>query len=201
MSNSKHETGMTKLETIKEEHKMIIDSWFNNGFNGSKAVMEIRPEVTYNTARVMANAILKEANNQEYIQEKRQELRAKANIETEQLTTELINWIYSDPTDYIGLSVNDLKSLPNEIKRCLTGVKHRIKEYKTLKGQDVREEVIEVKIADKTKAIDILNKMLGNYSLNNKQKATTINIQQILMGMNDDEQKQTLRVLAKILPK
>jgi phage terminase small subunit len=176
-----------------EEHKQMIDNYFSNGFNGSKALQDLRPELGYNTAKVTANSILKSKSNQEYIQGKRQELRARANIETEQITTELINWIYSDATDYIGLNVKDLKGLPNELKRCIQSVKHRVKEYKDRAGQDIREEVLEVRIIDKSKAVEILNKMLGNYSLDNSQKGTKVNIETLNV--------QELKLLANILTK
>lgn len=177
--------------TINEEHKSIIDTWFINGFNGSKAVQEHRPDIGYNTARVTFNAIKK--GQSEYIQAKQQQLRATASLEPEQITKELINWIYSDATDYIGLSVDDLKALPNELKRCIQSVKHRVKEYSSPKGDPIREEVLEVRIIDKSKAVEILNKMLGYYALDNKQKGNTINV----ANLNVNE----LKVLANIMQK
>lgn len=177
--------------TINEEHKAIIDAWFNNGFNGAKAVQEHRPDITYNTARVTFNAIKK--GQSEYIQAKQQQLRATASLEPEQITKELINWIYSDATDYIGLSVDDLKALPNELKRCIQSVKHRVKEYSSPKGDPIREEVLEVRIIDKSKAVEILNKMLGHYALDNKQKGNSINV----ANLNINELKFMANIMLK----
>lgn len=193
MSNDKISSKTAPIEHIKEEHKQIIDSYFSNGFNGSKAVQEHRPDIKYSTAKVLFNSLSKEPRNAQYITEKRQALRAVTGIQTEQITRELITWLYSDPTDYIGLTVSDLKNLPNEIKRCIQSVKHRKKEYKDRQGQTVIEEVLEVRIVDKTKAVEILNKMLGNYAIDNKQKANNINIE----SLNVNE----LKVLANILNK
>lgn len=180
-------------DQVAQEHKSIIDTWFNNGYNGAKAMIEHRPDITYNTAKVLFSTMIKTPANAQYIAEKRQEQRAKANIQADQITRELISWIYSDATDYIGLTVEEVKALPNELKRCIQSVKHRVKEYKDRNGNDVKEEVLEVRIIDKSKAVEILNKMLGHYSLDNSQKANTINVQ----NLNVNE----LKVLANILQK
>lgn len=176
-----------------DEHKTIIDLYHSNGYNMAKAVQEIKPELGYNVAKAIGNQIIKSDTNKAYIQDKRQEIRAAANIDAEQITSELINWIYSDATDYIGLNVKDLKGLPNELKRCIQSVKHRVKEYTDRSGTPVKEEVLEVRIIDKSKAVEILNKMLGNYSLDNSQKASTINIENLNV--------QELKLLANILTK
>lgn len=185
------DTDNKAITTVHEEHKSIIDTWFINGFNGSKAVQEHRPDISYNAARVLFNTLSKQ--HADYIQAKRQQLRASASLEPEQITRELISWIYSDATDYIGLSVDDLKALPPELKRCIQSIKHRVKEYSSPKGDPIREEVLEVRIIDKSKAVEILNKMLGNYALDNKQKANSINV----ANLNINE----LKVLANILQK
>ncbi len=185
------DTDNKPASTINEEHKSIIDTWFNNGFNGAKAVQEHRPEIGYNTARVTFNAIKK--GQSEYIQAKQQQLRATASLEPEQVTRELISWIYSDATDYIGLSVDDLKALPNELKRCIQSVKHRVKEYNSPKGDPIREEVLEVRIIDKSKAVEILNKMLGHYALDNKQKGNSINV----ANLNINELKFMANIMQK----
>lgn len=160
-----------------EQYKAIIDTYYLNGFNGSKAVQEHRPEISYNAARVLFSSIKKKPELAQYIQDKQQQLRAVTGIQSEQITRELITWMYSDATEYIGLSVDDLKALPSEVKRCIQSVKHRVKEYTDPKGNQIKEEVLEVRIVDKTKAIEILNKMLGNYAIDNSQKANnTLNV-------------------------
>jgi len=199
MSNKKHDTSENAIAVIKEEHKAIIDEWFINGFNGSKAVLSHRPDISHVTARVVFNGLKKEKANALYIQKKRQDLRALANIEPEQIVRELIQWCYSDATDYIGLSVDEVKALPSEVKRCIQSVKHRKKEYTDRGGNLVIEEVLEVRIIDKAKTVEILNKMLGNYALDNKQKRNTFNIQNNMIGMTDQQKKEYLNALATVL--
>lgn len=192
MSKAKHES-LTARELQHEQHYLIVDEYFNNGFNGSKAMLKYKPGLTEGTSRAMFNTISKLDHVKEYIGEKRQTLRAQTNIEPEQVMNELITWIYSDATDYINLTPEELKSLPREAKQCIQSIKHRKKEYTNRQGEPIKEEVLEVRIIDKTKAIEILNKMLGNYSLDNSQKNNTVNIANLNV--------QELKVLANILNK
>ncbi|MCB0447960.1 MAG: hypothetical protein KDD03_10705, partial [Gelidibacter sp.] len=76
---------------------------------------------------------------------------------------------------------------------CIQSIKHRKKEYTDRQGNTVIEENMEVRIVDKTKAVEILNKMLGNYALDNSQKANKINVE--TLNINE------LKVLANIIGK
>lgn len=196
---TKHDISVKPMDVVKDEHRAIIDEWFINGFNGVKAVQDHRPGIAYGTARVLFNTIKKDPANATYIQEKRQNLRAIAAIEPEQIVRELIQWCYSDATDYIGLSVDEVKVLPSEVKRCIQSIKHRKKEYTDRQGELVTEEVLEVRIIDKAKTVEILNKMLGNYALDNAQKGDTYNIQNNMIGMSDQEKKEYLKALQLVL--
>lgn len=181
--------GLTTKESTREEHYLIIDEWFNNGFNGSRAILKYRQNITEPTSRSLFNSIKKLEHVRTYIDEKRQMLRASTSIEPEQVIQELITWIYSDATDYMCMTPKELKTLPREAKACIQSIKH----VTTTAKSGRKEETIEVRIVDKTKAIEILNKMLGNYSLDNRQKANTINIQNLNV--------QELKVLANLLTK
>ena len=184
---------LTTLEAIQDEHYAIIDKWFNNGYNGAGAVKHFKPNLTEGSAKVLFNQLIHKPNVKKYIADKRQELRASMNIEPEQVMRELVTWLYVDATAYIGLTPEQLKALPLDVKACIQSIKHRKKEYTDRQGNAITEEVLEVRIVDKTKAVEILNKMLGNYALDNKQKASNINIQNLNVA--------ELKVLANILQK
>lgn len=189
---------LTPNEAIKEEHYLIVDEWYNNGFNGSGAVQKFRPMLNESSAKVTFNTISKLDHVKSYINEKRQELRATTNIHPQQVIKELITWLYSDATNYIGLTPQQVRDLPNEVKRCIQSIKHRKKEYQDRQGNTVIEENLEVRIIDKTKAVEILNKMLGNYALDNKQKATNVNIQNNIMNMSKEDKLKYLNALELI---
>src|SRR5690606_20086264 len=162
-------------------------------FNGSGAVKKFRPMLNESSAKVTFNTLSKLDHVKSYINEKRQELRATTNIQPQQVIKELSTWLYSDATDYIGLTPQQVRELPNEVKRCIQSIKHRKKEYQDRQGNTVIEENLEVRIIDKTKAVEILNKMLGNYAIDNSQKVTKVNIE----NLNVNE----LKLLANIVSK
>jgi hypothetical protein len=193
MSRSKELVNIEGRELQHEQHFLIIDEYFNNGFNGSKAILKHRPGITEATSRSLFNTISKLDHVKAYIGEKRQQLRAQTNIEPEQVINELITWIYSDATDYISLTPQEVKSLPREARQCIQSIKHRKKTFYDPKGKPITEEVLEVRLTDKLKAVEILNKMLNNYELDNKGKAPNVNIGQL--NVNE------LKVLANILNK
>lgn len=167
------------MEVIQEEHKYILDEYFINGFNGVKAVQRSRPELNTHAANMVFQGISKAPASQEYILKKRHELRQAVNIEQEMILRELIQFAYSDATEYIGLTIEQVRELPNEIKRCIQSIKHRKKSYKDRQGQEVTEEVLEVRIVDKIKAIEMINKHIGFYSEDNKQKQIKVDISQL----------------------
>ena len=100
-------------------------------------------------------------------------------IHNEHVLRELINWAYVDVTRFISLTPNEIKELPEDIKRCIQSFKHTKRSYETREGVGVTDEVIEIKLIDKTKAIEMINKHIGFYAVDNKQKAQTINLTKI----------------------
>jgi len=184
---------LTPNEVQKEQHYLIIDEYYNNGFNGSKAVRSQRPDLNESVSKVTFNTLAKLDHVKQYIANKQQELRATTNIQPQQVIRELISWMHSDATDYIGLTPKQVRALPSEVKRCIQSIKHRKKEYQDRQGNTVIEENLEVRIIDKSKAVEILNKMLGNYAIDNSQKATKVNIE----NLNVNE----LKLLANIVSK
>lgn len=165
------------LEAVNEEYKLIIDEYFNNGFNVVKAVNVIRPELSAPAARVLFSTIKKK--HSAYVQEKQQALKAETGIKVEQIVNELINHSFSDATDYIGLNPNDLKDLPAEQRRAIQHVKHSKKSYTDRKGNEITEEQTEVKLVNKLQAFDMLAKYVGLYDADNKQKAPKIDIKSL----------------------
>ena len=164
---------------IHEEHYSIIDSWFSNGFNGRLAIQQARPELNERSAQVTFATLIKSDHVKAYIQQKKQAARASIATEPEMILRTLQTWLQADATQLIGLSVDDLKSLPGDIKQCIQSIKHRVKEYQDRNGNNVREESIEVRIVDKIKALEMINKHIGFYSEDNKQRAVKIDIKKV----------------------
>lgn len=186
---------LTPSQAVIEEYKSIIDLYFLNGYNGAKAVREHRPDITHGTAKVLFSTLSKKQEVKEYINKKRQQLRATTAIQGEQILKELLQYAYSDATDYIGLSIKEIKSLPAEVRRSLQNIKHRKREYRDKNNNLVTEEVIEVRLVDKLAAIDKINKHIGFYSEDNRQKANNINIQQVIQNATPEQTKALIMLL------
>lgn len=169
----------SKLLALNDLHTLVIDSYYSNGFNGVKAVLEHRPELNYSHAGTLARSILKHKDNQKYIEQKQSEIRAASNVKTENILKELLIYAYSDVTDYTGLTLAEIKELPPEVRRCLQGIKIKTKKYKDRQGKEITEEQIEFKLIDKLNAIDKINKYIGFYEADNKQKAPKLDLTQI----------------------
>lgn len=180
-------------EVVDEKHLHVVDEYFNNGFNGRDAMAKFYPNMSDMTMNVKFRAIMKKQSIQDYIIEKRKRLRARANLEPEQVINELLNWAYADPTKFMALSPDEVKALPPEVKRCIQTVNYRKTESFDKSGNKTTREVMDLKFVDKTKAIDMLNKILGNYALDNKQKGSNIKVE----NLNINE----LKVLQQILNK
>lgn len=182
---------LTRTDMVDAEHFAIIDEYFTNGYRQDLAVLAHRPHLSPLQASNIFNAISKRDAVQEYIMDKRISLRAKANIEPEQVVAELVNWVYADPTQFLALTPDDVKALPPEIRRCIQTINYKKVTTYDSKGNKKEQEVMDLKFIDKTKAVEMLNKMLGFYALDNKQKGSVVNVD----NLNVNE----LKILQQIL--
>ena len=182
---------VTATEVRMEEHFAIVDEYFNNGYRQDLAVMTFRPHLTPSRATTVFGAIMKKEDVRDYVMDKRAHLRAKANIEPEQVIAELITWVYSDPTQFIGLTADEVKALPPETKRCIQSINHKKNSVEGKDGKVRIAEVWDIKLVDKNKAIEMLNKMLGFYALDNKQKGSNVNVE----NLNINELKLLQQIL------
>ena len=122
---------------------------------------------------------MKDERNKDYIQNKRLSLRRKTEVENENILRELLNWAYVDISDFIGLTKDEIKALPPEVKRCIQSFKTTKRTYKDRGGQERTDEIIEIKLIDKTKAMEMINKHVGFYEKNNQQKTPKIDINKL----------------------
>ena len=110
-------------------------------------------------ASVECNRILKIPRIQEYVKTKHKEAKLKLDTSHTRLLDELNRWANSDITETIGLTPNQVKELPIELRRLITKYKHskRI-------GEGWTEEVIELTFVSKEKAMEMIHKHTGFYS-------------------------------------
>lgn len=169
--------GKKAIKEAVEQHKEFIDEYFNNGFNKYRAAIKVNPTLSVHSANIWAQSILKSEKARSYLTEKQALLRAETQITTEKVLKELISFAYSDITDYIDLSKEDLKALPSELRRCIQSIEQVDKEwFNPVTKEKEKETTYKIKLVDKMKSLDMISKNIGFYEADNRQKVTQINL-------------------------
>lgn len=184
---------MTRQITQKllPQHQQVMDEWFLNGFNKIKAVKVFNPDLTYAGLNALATMIFKKEVNKAYIKEKQDYLRANSFVSNELLLKEYIGLAYADITDFIGLTKEEIKTLPPEIRRCLSDFKITTKSYVNRSGETVQEEIMTFKLNDKKAFFEMINKHVGFYAEDNAQKTPILNF--------ENASKEDLNVVLRLL--
>ncbi len=112
-----------KEETF-EKYKLVVDEWFVNGFNGTKAYQKFYPKASDEVGANMFSEIVRIHEVFEY--KKQKENKAQIALQTShgRVLEELRNWAYSDITETLMLTPNEVKELPKNIRRLITKFKH-----------------------------------------------------------------------------
>ena len=178
---------MAKL-TDKQERfclEYVID------FNATRAA--ISAGYSESTAKEQGCQHLTKLNIQERIKELKSVAEDKLDITQSDLLRELKNWAYSDITETISLSPEDVKNLPIEIRRLIT--KYKRTQFTNDSGTT---DVIELHFVSKEKAIELIAKHIGFFEKDNFQKKAEINLD--LSGLSNDElikRAEALKVINK----
>lgn len=172
---------MSKIGKITKsslsKYKRIIDIWFTNGFNGREAYKSYFPKSKDTTATCNFSKIKEIPEIQEYINSKREKAAEKIETTHEGILQELKRWIEYDITETIGLTPEELKALPIYMKRLITKYNYREKIVKFKDGTTKEKSTfIDVTFVSKEKAIEMINKHIGFYEEDNKQKAITADL-------------------------
>lgn len=165
-------------EKMLLKYKAVVDKWFTVKFNGAEAWRFYYPNVKKDsTATVNFSRIQNLPEVKEYILEKHEEARKKIGMTHEGILEFLKLWIESDITETIGLSPSEVKRLPIELKRLVNKFKETIYSNYDKKTGALLSKVktIELSFISKEKAIEMINKHIGFYEIDNKQKAPVLN--------------------------
>lgn len=177
MEKNTEKTVNTEITAKTLNNKAIIDEYYSNGFNGAKAVRTITGNRNNNAQSF--NNIIKDPANLPYINSLKAELQRKTDIKNLQIVKELLNFAYLDATEFIQLKPEEIKNLPTDVKRCIQAFKHKKHTYTDRNDVQHTEEIIELKFIDKLKAIEMINKHIGFYEIDNKQKANNITLNKL----------------------
>ena len=86
-----------------------------------------------------------------------------------EILSELRNWLYSDITDTIGLSVEEIKNLPIQLKRQIIEFEHT---ETTFEGRTTSK--IKLKFVSKKDAIEMINRHIGFNEKDNIQSNSSL---------------------------
>jgi hypothetical protein len=159
--------------------RAIVDEYYVNGFVGYKAVLSVNPAVSQGGAASYFHMMTRKPEIKTYMQTKVDILRSEAQISAVQVLRELIQFGFSDITDYMDLTVAEIKQLPSDVRRCIASYKSKTVTYLprgAKPGEEVTETNVEIKLTDKIKAMEMINKHIGFYLEDNKQKGVKIDL-------------------------
>ena len=160
-----------------KKYKMIIDEWFNNDFNGKQAYLKFYKNVKDDTASTNFSKISQYSEVKEYINIKYEEASKVVKTTHEGILQELVNWVSSDITETLCLTPQEVKELPVQIRRLITKFKTTSRTIYNSKGDKIEDiETVELHFVSKERAIEMINKHVGFYEVDNQQKAAVINI-------------------------
>lgn len=179
-------------ETKIEKWKRIIDVYFTNGFNGTQAYLKVEPHVKEATARVEFSKLLTNPNIQEYLQQKHKEAKKLSGIEHKHIVDQLVNFAFADVTQFMCLTPEQIKELPEEVRQLITSMKVVKRSHGKGKNKVVIEEV-QLKFASKERALDMLAKHVGFYEEHNYQKNAHLTREERQEKISELKQKLALR--------
>ncbi len=146
-----------------DKYKLVIDQWFINGFNGAEAYRKFYPR--NKSPRDGFDKIHTLSYVEKYISEKHQVAQKILGTTHENILNEFKRWAYSDITQTILLSPDQIKELPEEVRRLITRFKRTKKDFRDGKGKIyLSEDVIELHFVSKEKAMDMICKHVAFYS-------------------------------------
>lgn len=168
---------VSNTKELNEKHKLILEEYFINGYNKSKAVLTICPEVKNSSAAChVFNTIANSSAGAKYKEGLQARLRRNTHISKEQVLNEFINTAYTDATDFIGLSEEELKKLTPSTRRQIQSYKVTERTEVDRKGNEVTIKTIDLKLVNKLDALKETAKIIGAYEIDNKQKNKTIDL-------------------------
>ena len=158
-------------EKTFNKYKLVIDEYFVNGFNGTKAYQLIYPESRSKTADKRFRELTEIDRIQNYLKEKQNQSQEALKTSHEALLSELERWAYSDITETILLTAEQIKELPIEFRRLVTKYKHTQRHLRDSDGKIVETiDIIELHFVSKEKAMEMIHKHTGFYEKDNTQK-------------------------------
>lgn len=158
-NNIKEQAKLTDKQKVFCEEYMI-------DLNATQAAK--RAGYSEKTAKDIGCQNLAKLNIQAYISELMDVRSKKAGITALDVLQELKNYAYSDITETMELDFSAIKNLPIEIRRLIISFE---KSVTTFEGGE--KTTYKIKFVDKMRAFEMINKHIGFYEIDNKQKESS----------------------------
>lgn len=158
-----------------QKYCLVVDEWFVNGWNGTAAYQKYYPKASKATADVEFRRILEIPRIKEYVDKKQEEAKVVLGVEKHEVLKILRDWLYSDITELIGVSPEEIKKLPVEVRRLITEFEHT-----KFTNESGTTEKIKLKFMSKKDAAEMINKHIGFYEEHNKQKSGERTVEEML---------------------
>ena len=129
----------------------------------------IRAGYSKKTAHSIGNENLIKPEIEARIAELKESRANRIEMDSDGVLKELKNWVEGDYTDLMMLTAKQIKELPSEVRRLITGFKRTTRR---IPGTDEEEIQIEVKFIDKQKAMEMVARHIGFYEIDNEQSKT-----------------------------
>ena len=161
---------MEEEKKLTDKKKRFCEEYLID-LNATQAA--IRAGYSKNTAAEIGCENLIKPNIQKYIEERKADRAKRTELSQDEVLKELKNFAFSDITETILLSSEQIKELPENVRRLIVSYKKVSKRFG--EDQEFEEESVELKFVDKMKAFEMLNKHIGFYEADNEQGKTVIN--------------------------
>ncbi len=182
----------------EDKHKLVIDHYFTNGFNGAAAYREVYPSASIESSKVQFAKLLTLTNLQSYIREKHKYAKDKLGITREDVLKQLDNLRQGKISDYVELYHEDIKGEEGKVIGTYPALRWKPWSELTQEQLDRIKEAYPTKygitiiLHDIKWTLDMIAKHLGFYEEDNSQKSPEVNLKDL-----SDEQIKALASIRK----
>lgn len=193
---SKKNAGVTKKEASHRD-KLIVDAYFSNGYKKGDAVKVVADTGSQIKNIHLFNAVMAKPEVQQYARDVRAEIGFRNGLALENVIKDTIDVHTADYTKILSCkSHEEIAELPIELRRCIQDVDIKEREEYTRSGNKVITKELKFKLLSKDKAREELLKIAGAFELDNRQKRSAIDIENLTT-----EERNTALQFLKIMQK
>ena len=137
----------------------------------------IRTGYSEKTAEVQGSTLLRNPKVKKEIERLKAKRADKVEIKSEDVLRRLKEYYDADISKFMNLTFDEVKELPLELRRMISGFKKTISKYGI---------TYEISFIDKMKALEMINRHIGFYEKDNSQRKNEITVFEIPKNDRDE---------------